>query len=145
MNHTTFSKLVEIKCKEFNVKITRRRRIIARVLEDSLDHPDIDLVHKRALEIDSGVNLSTVYRNVKLFEQWGLLKKHHFRDHKVRYELETAIHHDHVIDIETNNVVEFTSSEVRSSILKALKIMGYDLLDYNLEIYAVRSTSSEEV
>ena len=126
-----------------NIKMTRHRQIVSKVLEDSGDHPDVDSVFKRSVVLDPGINLSTVYRNIKLFEQWGLLKKHYFRDSKARYELETRLHHDHIIDIESNEVVEFSNSEVGTMLARMLDMMEYELINYNLEVYAVRKKVDE--
>ena len=123
------------KCK---VKFTDQRRIIAKVISESQDHPDIEQVFERSTKLDKTLNLATVYRTINLFEKFGIINKHYFGDNKARYESGGDIHHDHLIDITSNSVTEFSNNEVEKIIVQILDIMGYELVNYNLEVYGIK-------
>ena len=124
--------------KKFNFKSTEQRKIIAKIIEESHDHPYTEQIFERAVVNDPNINLATVYRTLETFLKFGLLKKHYFGDNKARYELMGEIHHDHIIDVNSSEVSEFSNSEISNIIQKILDVMGYDLVNYSLEIYAVK-------
>ena len=128
-------KLID-KCKKLGLKLTEQRKIIVKVLSDSLDHPDVDLVHKRAVKIDKKIGIATVYRTIKLFEDNNLLEKHEFKGYSSRYETVRENHH-HLIDIKSGKVEEFRNTLVDAMQKQVAKEMGYKLVDYRLELYAV--------
>ena len=136
---------IEKKCKDKGVRLTYQRKIIARVMVDSKekygskDHPDVDELHKRVSAIDSKISIATVYRTVKLFEESGILMKHDFKDGKARYELNDD--HNHLIDIKTGNIIEFTSEEIENIQKKIAEKHGYRLVDSKLELYCVKEKS----
>ena len=103
---------IETLCHEKGLRITEQRRVIARVLSESEDHPDVEAVHARASAIDSHISIATVYRTVRLFEEAGILERHEFGDGRSRFEAATEAHHDHLIDVETGNVIEFVDEEL---------------------------------
>lgn len=133
-----FVEKVEQACRKNKIKFTEQRKIIAQVIGDSIDHPDAEKVFDRALLIDPNINLATVYRNINLFEEYGLLKKHYFRTQKARYELETTNHHDHIIDVDDGQVIEFHNNAINNIINQIANSMGYKTINYNLEIYATK-------
>jgi Fur family ferric uptake transcriptional regulator len=116
--------------------MTDQRRIIARVLSDASDHPDVEQVYRRATEIDSKISIATVYRTVRLFEEANILERHDFGDGRARYEEIPDEHHDHLIDIETGRVIEFQSAEIEALQQKVAEQLGYSLVDHRLELYA---------
>ena len=124
------------KCKKLGLKLTEQRKIIVRVLSDSLDHPDVESVHKRAVKIDKKIGIATVYRTIKLFEDNNLLEKHEFKGYSSRYETVRENHH-HLIDIKSGKVKEFRNTLVDAMQKQVAKEMGYKLIDYRLELYAV--------
>ena len=136
---------IEEKCKAKGVRLTDQRKIIAQVMSDSKikygskDHPDVYELHKRVSEIDSKISIATVYRTVKLFEESGILMKHDFKDGKARYELNDD--HNHLIDIKTGNIIEFTSDEIEIIQKKIAEKHGYKLVDSKLELYCVKNKS----
>lgn len=130
-------------CADKGLRITEQRRIIARVLSESEDHPDVELVHKRAAAIDSGISIATVYRTVRLFEEAGILDRHDFGDGRARYEAAPEAHHDHLIDVETGKVVEFVDPELESLQKQIAERLGYRLVDHRMELYAVRLDRTE--
>src|SRR5246500_410203 len=103
---------IEALCAEKGLRITEQRKIIARVLGDSEDHPDVEALHARAAAVDPGISIATVYRTVRLFEEAGILERHDFGDGRARYEETPSEHHDHLIDIQTGKVVEFHNDEI---------------------------------
>ena len=124
-------------CIEKGLKMTGQRRIIARVLSEAIDHPDVEEVYKRATKIDSGISIATVYRTVRLFEEAGILEKHDFGDGRARYEEASDVHHDHLIDLKSGKVIEFQDEEIER-LQKAIDArLGYRLVDHRLELYAV--------
>ena len=125
-------------CADKGLRITEQRRIIARVLSESDDHPDVELLHERANKIDSGISIATVYRTVRLFEEAGVLDRHDFGDGRARYEAAPEAHHDHLIDVETGKVVEFVDPEIEALQKQIAAKLGYRLVDHRLELYGVR-------
>ena len=124
------------KCKKLGLKLTEQRKIIVKVLSDSSDHPDVESVHKRAVKIDKRIGIATVYRTIKLFEDNNLLEKHEFKGYSSRYETVRENHH-HLIDIKSGKVKEFRNTLVDAMQKQVAKEMGYTLIDYRLELYAV--------
>ena len=124
------------KCKKLGLKLTEQRKIIVKVLSDSSDHPDVESVHKRAVKIDKRIGIATVYRTIKLFEDNNLLEKHEFKGYSSRYETVRENHH-HLIDIKSGKVKEFRNTLVDAMQKQVAKEMGYKLVDYRLELYAV--------
>ncbi|WQO29779.1 transcriptional repressor [Microvirga lotononidis] len=117
--------------------MTGQRRIIARVLDSAEDHPDVVELHRRAAEVDDRISLSTVYRTVKLFETEGILDRLDFRDGRSRYEQAAREHHDHLINLETGDVIEFRSEEIEALQNEIAKRLGYKVVYHRLELYAV--------
>ena len=132
---------IEKKCILKGVKLTDQRKIIARVMSDSSDHPDVDELYKRVLKIDSKISIATVYRTVKLFEEIGILAKHDFKGGKARYEELSEGHHDHLIDIKTGEIIEFVDEDIEKLQKKVAEKYGYDLVDHKLELYGVKKKS----
>jgi len=128
---------LETLCVEKGLKMTDQRRIIARVLSEAQDHPDVELLHKRAAEIDPGISLATVYRTVRLFEEASILERHDFGDGRARYEEARDDHHDHLIDIQSGRVIEFTNNEIEQLQHRVAAELGYKLVGHRLELYAV--------
>jgi Fur family ferric uptake transcriptional regulator len=130
-------------CAEKGLRITEQRRVIARVLSESDDHPDVELLHSRASAIDSKISIATVYRTVRLFEEAGILDRHDFGDGRSRYEPVPEAHHDHLIDVETGKVVEFVDPEVEALQRQIAERLGYRLVDHRMELYGVRLTRND--
>ena len=130
------SETIESKCLSKGVKLTDQRRIIAKVMSESTDHPDVDELYKRVSKIDSKISIATVYRTVKLFEESGILMKHDFKDGKARYELNDD--HNHLIDIKSGNIIEFTDEEIEKIQKRIAEKHGYKLVDSKLELYCVK-------
>lgn len=135
-NETSMSRLERL-CFDRGLKMTEQRRVIARVLSDATDHPDVELLYRRATEIDSRISIATVYRTVRLFEEANILEKHDFGDGRARYEEVPEEHHDHLIDIDTGKVIEFSNSEIEVLQQKIAEELGYRLIDHRLELYGV--------
>ena len=129
---------IEKKCLSKGVKLTEQRKIIARVMSNSQDHPDVDELYNRVSKIDSKISIATVYRTVKLFEEAGIVAKHDFKGGKARYEEISESHHDHLIDIKTGEIIEFVNDEIENLQKKVADKYGYDLLDHKLELYGVK-------
>tara|TARA_Y100000031_G_scaffold152791_1_gene196673 strand:- start:621 stop:1028 length:408 start_codon:yes stop_codon:yes gene_type:complete len=129
------SETIEQKCTAKGVKLTDQRKIIAKIMSDSQDHPDVDELYKRASKIDSKISIATVYRTVKLFEEAGIVAKHDFRGGKARYEELNEGHHDHLIDIKTGEIIEFVDEEIEKLQKKVADKYGYKLVDHKLELY----------
>jgi Fur family transcriptional regulator, ferric uptake regulator len=127
---------IEQLCAAKGLKMTGQRRVIARVLSEAEDHPDVELVHKRAAEIDANISIATVYRTVRLFEEEEILDRHEFGDGRARYEEASDDHHDHLIDIESGRVIEFHSEEIEKIQEDVAKKLGYRLVDHRLALYA---------
>jgi Fur family ferric uptake transcriptional regulator len=128
---------LEEQCAARGMRMTDQRRVIAQVVEAAVDHPDVEELHRRAVAIDSGISLSTVYRTVNLFEEAGLVTKHDFKDGRARFEPIPDEHHDHLIDIRSGKVVEFRNEEIEAIQELIAKRLGYRLVDHRLELYAV--------
>ena len=126
---------IEEKCKAKGVRLTDQRRLIAKVMSSSKDHPDVDELHKRVIDIDKKVSLATVYRTVRLFEESGIVEKHDFKGGKARYEQSPDEHHDHLIDINSGEILEFVDPEIERLQKKVAEKLGYKLLDHKLELY----------
>ncbi len=134
---------IERICADKGLKMTDQRRIIARVLSESADHPDVDKVYQRAVALDSRISIATVYRTVRLFEEANILEKHDFGDGRARYEETTTDHHDHLINIKTGEVIEFFNSDIEALKEKIARELGYELVGHRLELYAVPSTADD--
>lgn len=131
------------RCEERGLRITHQRRVVARALELSEGHPDADELYRRALEIDPKISLATVYRTVKLFEEAGIIEVRDFRDGRARYEDADRDHHDHLIDVQTGEVIEFLDEEIERLQRKAAAKLGYRLVDHRLELFGVPLTKEE--
>ena len=129
---------IEQKCLAKGVKLTDQRRIIAKIMSNSQDHPDVDELYKRASKIDSKISIATVYRSVKLFEESGIVTKHDFKGGKARYEELNESHHDHLIDIKTGEIIEFVDDEIEKLQKKVADKYGYKLVDHKLELYGIK-------
>jgi len=132
------SESIEQKCIAKGVKLTDQRKIIAKIMSESQDHPDVDELYKRASAIDGKISIATVYRTVKLFEESGILTKHDFKGGKARYEELNESHHDHLIDIKTGEIIEFVDEEIENLQRKVADKYGYKLVDHKLELYGVK-------
>ena len=130
-------------CMEKGLRMTEPRRVIARVLSVSDDHPDAEELHRRANSLDASISLATVYRTVKLFEDAGIIQAHDFRDGRARYEEMPQEHHDHLIDIKTGQVVEFHSEEIERLQDEIARKLGYKLVDHRLELYGIPISDKE--
>jgi Fur family ferric uptake transcriptional regulator len=128
---------VEALCAEKGLRITEQRRVIARVLSEAEDHPDVEKLHERASSIDPGISIATVYRTVRLFEEAGILERHDFGDGRARYEAAPEAHHDHLIDVETGNVIEFVDPELEQLQRQIAEKLGFRLVDHRMELYGV--------
>jgi len=128
---------LEAACTEKGMRMTEQRRVIARVLEQSDDHPDVEELYRRASAVDSNISISTVYRTVKLFEDSGIIERHEFRDGRARYETLPEEHHDHLIDLRSGDVIEFRDEEIEKIQQRIAEKLGYKLVDHRLELYVV--------
>ncbi|MGN6497187.1 MAG: Fur family transcriptional regulator [Tsuneonella sp.] len=125
-------------CAERGLRITEQRRVIARVLSEADDHPDVEELHRRSSALDPGISIATVYRTVRLFEEAGILDRHDFGDGRARYEAAPEAHHDHLIDVETGKVVEFVDPELEALQKQIAEKLGYRLVDHRMELYGVK-------
>ena len=132
---------IETKCKKKGVKLTDQRKIIAKVMSESNDHPNVDELYNRVSKIDSKISIATVYRTVKLFEESGILAKHDFKGGKARYEELNEGHHDHLIDIKSGEIIEFVDDKIEELQKKVAEKYGYDLVDHKLELYGIKKKS----
>ena len=132
------SETIEQKCIAKGVKLTDQRKIIAKIMSDSQDHPDVDELYKRVSAIDKKISIATVYRTVKLFEESGILAKHDFKGGKARYEELSESHHDHLIDVKTGEIIEFVDEEIEKLQKKVAEKYGYELVDHKLELYGLK-------
>ncbi len=137
-DHNETLNFIEQACAEKGMRMTGQRRVIARVIAESTDHPDVEELHRRATAIDPGISIATVYRTVKLFEDAGILQRHEFGDGRARYEPANEEHHDHLIDLNSGEVIEFTSPEIEELQRQIAKKLGYKLVDHRLELYGVK-------
>lgn len=128
---------IENKCLEKGLRMTDQRRVIARVLSESADHPDVEMLYQRAIEVDPHISIATVYRTVRLFEEADIIEKHDFGDGRARYEEATDEHHDHLIDLRSGKVIEFTNEQIEKLQEKVATELGYRLVDHRLELYCV--------
>ena len=126
---------IEDKCIKKGVRLTDQRKIIAKVMSESEDHPDVDELHKRVNKLDNKISIATVYRTVKLFEEAGIVAKHDFKGTKARYEEASQEHHDHLIDINTGEIIEFVNEDIEKLQQKVAEKLGYKLVDHRLELY----------
>jgi len=131
-------------CLDKGLKMTEQRRIIARVLSDSADHPDVEQVYRRATEIDPRISIATVYRTVRLFEEANILARHDFGDGRARYEEMPSPHHDHLIDLQTGHVIEFRNDDIEKLQHLVADQLGYDLVGHRLELYAIKRGSKRK-
>ena len=128
---------IEALCAEKGLRITEQRRVIARVLSEAEDHPDVEALHARSAAIDAGISIATVYRTVRLFEEAGILERHDFGDGRSRYEAAAEAHHDHLIDVETGKVIKFVDPELEALQKIIAEKLGYRLVDHRMELYGV--------
>ena len=131
----------EQKCIKKGVKLTDQRKIIAKVMSDSQDHPDVNELYLRVSKIDSKISIATVYRTVKLFEEAGIITKHDFKGGKARYEEVNEGHHDHLIDVNSGEIIEFVDDQIEILQKKVAEKYGYDLVDHKLELYGIKKKS----
>ncbi|MEJ2408652.1 MAG: Fur family transcriptional regulator [Novosphingobium sp.] len=129
---------IEALCAKRGLRITEQRRVIAKVLSDSTDHPDVEKLHERATAIDPGISIATVYRTVRLFEEAGILDRHDFGDGRARYEAAPEAHHDHMIDVETGAVIEFVDPELEALQRQIAERLGFRLVDHRMELFGVK-------
>lgn len=134
---TDVTSRIEAQCIEKGMRMTDQRRIIARVLSDAEDHPDVEEVHRRASVFDDRISIATVYRTLRLFEDAGILERHDFRDGRSRYEQASEEHHDHLIDVHSGDVIEFRNEDIERLQEVVARELGYRLVDHRLELYAV--------
>lgn len=128
---------IERRCAASGMRMTEQRRIIARVLAEASDHPDVEELYRRCAALDDKISISTVYRTVKLFEDAGVIERHDFREGRARYEQMRDSHHDHLIDLRDGKVVEFASEEIEKLQAEIARKLGYRLVDHRLELYCV--------
>ena len=126
---------IESKCIMRGVRLTDQRKLVAKVMSESEDHPDVDELHKRVTKLDAKISIATVYRTVKLFEEAGIVAKHDFKGNKARYEHATTEHHDHLIDINTGEITEFVNEDIEKLQKQVAEKLGYKLVDHRLELY----------
>ena len=132
---------IESKCMQKGIRLTDQRRLVAKAMSNSHDHPDVDELHKRVNKLDSKISIATVYRTVKLFEEAGVVAKHDFKGNKARYEQAPHDHHDHLIDINTGEITEFVDEDIEKLQKKVAEKYGYKLVDHKLELYGVKKKS----
>lgn len=136
-------KSLEALCAERGMRMTEQRRVIAKILEESDDHPDVEELYRRSSKVDAKISISTVYRTVKLFEDAGIIERHDFRDGRSRYETVPEEHHDHLIDLKTGVVVEFHSSEIEALQERIAREHGFRLVGHRLELYGIPLSKDE--
>ena len=129
---------IEEKCIKKGVRLTEQRKLVAKVMSESSDHPDVDELHRRVSKIDSKISIATVYRTVKLFEEASIIAKHDFKGNKARYEEATHEHHDHLIDINTGEIIEFVNEDIEKLQKEVAEKLGYKLVDHRLELYGLK-------
>ena len=126
---------IESKCRKKGVRLTDQRKLIAKVMSESYDHPDVDELHKKVSKFDAKISIATVYRTVKLFEEAGIVAKHDFKGTKARYEQAPKEHHDHLIDVNTGEITEFVNEDIEKLQKQVAEKLGYKLVDHRLELY----------
>tara|TARA_Y100001960_G_C14387579_1_gene686967 strand:- start:26 stop:436 length:411 start_codon:yes stop_codon:yes gene_type:complete len=129
---------IENKCIKNGVRLTDQRKLVAKIMSESDDHPDVDELHKRVSKLDAKISIATVYRTVKLFEEAGIVAKHDFKGNKARYEQTTQEHHDHLIDINTGEITEFVNEDIEKLQKQVAAKLGYKLVDHRLELYGLK-------
>ena len=134
---------IEKACIDKGMRMTDQRRVVARVLSEAHDHPDVEELYRRAQVLDPHVSIATVYRTVRLFEEAGIIERHDFRDGRSRYEEAPDVHHDHLIDMKTGKVVEFNDPEIEALQAAIARKLGYKLVDHRLELYGVPVEETE--
>ena len=134
---------IEKLCADKGMRMTDQRRVVAHVLSESHDHPDVEELYRRAAQVDPHISIATVYRTVRLFEEAGIIARHDFRDGRSRYEEQTDDHHDHLIDLKTGKVVEFVDEEIERLQHAIAKRLGYRLVAHRLELYGVPDESKQ--
>lgn len=125
-------------CHEKGLKMTGQRRVIAQVLSDATDHPDVEQLYRRVTEVDPRISIATVYRTVRLFEEANILERHDFRRGRARYEEIPERHHDHLIDVQSGEVIEFRNEEIERLQRRVAEDLGFELVDHRLELYGIR-------
>ena len=135
---------IEKRCIEQGMKMTEQRRVIARVLSESIDHPDVEEVHRRSVAFDPHISIATVYRTTRLFEEAGILDRHDFGDGRARYEEALETHHDHLVDVKSGKVIEFSSPEIEELQRAIAQKHGYALIGHRLELYGIPLISDQE-
>src|SRR6266481_4955201 len=135
--HGIMPSRLERLCQSKGLKMTEQRRVIARVLSESEDHPDVEQLHRRSVAIDPRISIATVYRTVRLFEEANILERHDFGDGRARYEEMSETHHDHLIDVKTGEVIEFQNEEIEALQRKVAQELGYELVGHRLELLGV--------
>ena len=130
---------IEKKCIKKGVRLTDQRKLIAKVMSESDDHPNVDELHKRVSKFDNKISIATIYRTVKLFEEASIIEKHDFKGNKSRYEEAPKEHHDHLIDINTGEIIEFVDNDIEKLQKKAAEKLGYKLVDHRLELYGAKN------
>ena len=130
---------IEKQCLNKGVRLTDQRKLVAKVMSESEDHPDVDELHKRVNSLDPKISIATVYRTVKLFEESGIVSKHDFKGNKARYEASPEEHHDHLIDINTGEIIEFVDEDIEKLQKKVAEKLGYKLVDHRLELYGSKN------
>jgi Fur family ferric uptake transcriptional regulator len=136
---------IEQRCISSGMKMTDQRRVIARVLSDAVDHPDVEEVHRRAHAEDNRISIATVYRTMRLFEEAGIVERHEFGDGRARYEETASKHHDHLIDIRSGRVIEFRNDEIERLQQEIARAHGYRLVSHRLELFAVPLDTEGEI
>jgi Fur family ferric uptake transcriptional regulator len=135
---------IEALCSAKGMRMTEQRRVIARVLAASEDHPDVEELYRRCAKVDDRISISTVYRTVRLFEDSGIIERHDFREGRARYETAPEAHHDHLINLRSGEVIEFQSEEIEQLQAEVARRLGYKLVDHRLELYAVPLTDEKK-
>ena len=126
------------RCEIKGLRMTNQRKIIAEIIENTFDHPDVEELYNRASAIDDSISIATVYRTVKLLEESGIIERHDFKEGKSRYEPSTDEHHDHLIDMNTGEIIEFVDKDIEELQIKIAKKLGYKLADHKLELYGTK-------
>ena len=141
--NTRLSRLENL-CIKRGMKMTGQRRVIARVLSEADDHPDVEELYKRSSQVDNNISIATVYRTVRLFEEAGLLDRHDFGDGRARYEEASSEHHDHLIDVKSGKVIEFHDEEIENLQHKIASKLGYKLVGHRMELYGAPSNNNPD-